>query len=463
MSAGVVIYASAGLARRYIGPIILGVAATALVACSSSDSAGAGAIEHLATLAPPPVGATTVETSDALAAQPSPDATRGIDLIDTSSSALDEVRATEPLATLASSPTREVSVEARDALKAEPSLEATSGISLTSTASSDPVGLKPTDPPATPVAASPSPSLTPPPTGDATVDTSDGVEAPPGLNATGDIGLTNSSSWVYWISDVDLDAIAAVSPSVAVIDYAADGSADTAFIAADIDRLRASMTSPAKVIAYMSIGEAEDYRYYWNPAWKPGSPQWITTVNPDWAGNFKVEYWNGEWQATIFGNPQSYLDQIIDAGFDGVYLDIIDAYEFYEDRGVDDASERMIEFVSDLAAYAREQKPGFLIVPQNAPELGANPAYLEIVDGIGMESVYFGYDEPGVATEPSTTTDLELQLRRFTDAGKFVLAVDYVDTPSGVASAYRRARLQGFLPTVTDVDLDGLPLPEPQP
>ena len=159
----------------------------------------------------------------------------------------------------------------------------------------------------------------------------------------------------------------------------------------------------------------------------------------------------------------NYLGQIIAAGFDGVYLDIIDAYEFYEDRGVDDASERMIEFVSDLAAYAREQKPGFMIVPQNAPELGANPAYLDIVDGIGMESVYFGYDEPGVATEPSTTADLELQLRRFTDAGKFVLAVDYVDTSSGVVSAYRRARLQGFLPTVTDVDLDGLPIPEPPP
>ena len=444
--------ASAGLARRYLGPIILGVAATALVACSSSDPAGEGAIEHLATLAPPPIEGASLEPADTLEAPPTPDATVDIELIDTSPSASDEVRATELLATLAPSPRPEAS----DALEAEPSPIVTSGIGLTSTASSDPVEIKPTEPPATAatqIAASPSPSLTPPPMGDATVESN---------NATDGLGLTNTSSWVYWISDVDLDAIAGVAPSIAVIDYAADGSADTVFEAAAIDRLRAGMTSPARVIAYMSIGEAEDYRYYWEQGWRAGSPRWITSTNPDWEGNFKVEYWNSEWQATIFGNPRSYLDQIIAAGFDGVYLDIIDAYEFYEDRGVDDARERMIEFVSDLAAYAREQKPGFLIVPQNAPKLGANPAYLNIVDGIGMESVYFGYDETGVASDPSITSELELQLRRFTDAGKFVLAVDYVDTPSGATTAYQRARLQGFMPTVTDVDLDGLPLPEPQ-
>ena len=37
-------------------------------------------------------------------------------------------------------------------------------------------------------------------------------------DAAGAIGLTNTSSWVYWLSDVDLDAIAGVAPSVAVID-----------------------------------------------------------------------------------------------------------------------------------------------------------------------------------------------------------------------------------------------------
>ena len=84
------------------------------------------------------------------------------------------------------------------------------------------------------------------------------------------------------------------------------------------------------MISYMSIGESEDYRYYWQANWSTNKPEWLDAENPDWPGNFKVKYWNPEWQSIIYGNDGSYLKKILDAGFDGVYLDIIDAFEFYE-------------------------------------------------------------------------------------------------------------------------------------
>jgi cysteinyl-tRNA synthetase len=84
------------------------------------------------------------------------------------------------------------------------------------------------------------------------------------------------------------------------------------------------------VISYMSIGEAEDYRFYWQMEWKSSPPSWMERENPDWPGNFKVRYWEEEWQDIIYGNAGSYLKKILDAGFDGVYLDIIDAYEYFE-------------------------------------------------------------------------------------------------------------------------------------
>lgn len=84
------------------------------------------------------------------------------------------------------------------------------------------------------------------------------------------------------------------------------------------------------IISYMSIGEAEDYRYYWQTQWNSNKPNWVDTENPDWPGNYKVKYWNAEWKSIIFGNDNSYLKKIVDANFDGVYLDIIDAFEFYE-------------------------------------------------------------------------------------------------------------------------------------
>jgi cysteinyl-tRNA synthetase len=85
-----------------------------------------------------------------------------------------------------------------------------------------------------------------------------------------------------------------------------------------------------KVICYMSIGEAEDYRSYFKPYWKTTPPDFIVAEDPAWSGNYKVQYWNKRWQDIIYGNSNSYLQRIIDKGFDGVYLDIVDAYEFFE-------------------------------------------------------------------------------------------------------------------------------------
>jgi len=92
------------------------------------------------------------------------------------------------------------------------------------------------------------------------------------------------------------------------------------------------------VISYLSIGEAETYRYYWDRSWdrnrdgRPdaGAPEWLKAENPKWKGNFKVRYWDADWQAILFGDSEAYLDQIISRGFDGVYLDIIDAFEYFE-------------------------------------------------------------------------------------------------------------------------------------
>lgn len=86
-----------------------------------------------------------------------------------------------------------------------------------------------------------------------------------------------------------------------------------------------------QVIAYMSIGEAEDYRFYWDNNWDFEPPIWLADENPNWPGNFKVKYWEQDWQNTIIYNQDSYLNLILSAQFDGVYLDIIDAFEFFED------------------------------------------------------------------------------------------------------------------------------------
>ena len=133
----------------------------------------------------------------------------------------------------------------------------------------------------------------------------------------------------YTTKSAFITAVASTNYDLLIMDmYFKDGSA---FTSAEINQLKNKANGGKRlIISYMSIGEAENYRYYWQLGWNTNKPSWLDTENPNWAGNFKVKYWNTEWQNIIYGNDNSYLKKILNANFDGVYLDIIDAFEYYE-------------------------------------------------------------------------------------------------------------------------------------
>jgi cysteinyl-tRNA synthetase len=121
-----------------------------------------------------------------------------------------------------------------------------------------------------------------------------------------------------------IDALKATNYDLLLIDYFFD---NTALTAEDLTALKTKANGGQRlVIAYMSIGEAEDYRYYWNDLPKTI----VEKENANWPGNYAVRYWEQGWKNIIYGQDQSYTKRIIDAGFNGVYLDIIEAYETFE-------------------------------------------------------------------------------------------------------------------------------------
>jgi len=95
----------------------------------------------------------------------------------------------------------------------------------------------------------------------------------------------------------------------------------------DVAKLkRKSNGSKRLVISYINIGAAENWRYYWRPNWKLGTPSFLKKPYEGYENEIYVEYWDPAWQKIIFGNDDSYLKKIIDAGFDGAYLDNTEAY-----------------------------------------------------------------------------------------------------------------------------------------
>jgi len=106
---------------------------------------------------------------------------------------------------------------------------------------------------------------------------------------------------------------------------------DTALTAGEVAGLGTKQNGGERlVICYVSIGQAEDYRYYWDPSWATNPPGWMGGEDPEWPGNYFVRYWDDGWQQLVFGGEGSYMDMVLDAGFDGAYLDRIDAFEYWE-------------------------------------------------------------------------------------------------------------------------------------
>jgi cysteinyl-tRNA synthetase, unknown class len=289
-----------------------------------------------------------------------------------------------------------------------------------------------------------------------TITVRDTASAQPAWSAVDD--------FLYQLQNLDLVKAGNSRFDLVITDYAENGHEATRFTPGQIAALQHSPGGPKRVLAYMSIGEAETYRWYWQKAWDangdgipdPGAPSWLGRSNPDWLDNYKVRFWDPDWQKIIYGTPDSYLDKIIADGYDGVYLDIIDAYEYWGPGGQvkpmrATAAQDMVDFVRRLAEYARVVKgrPDFAVFPQNGAELGKHPEYMAVVTGLGQEDTWYNGD----AVSPWTAGTVPA-LERFQRAGKLVLCTDYCRRPAHIERFYRKAQAHGFVPYATVRDLD---------
>ena len=276
-----------------------------------------------------------------------------------------------------------------------------------------------------------------------------------------------------------------------ILEPSLSGTSDGFFSFDQIESLRTTGPCGRRIVlAYLSIGEAEDYRDYWNPAWVdddgwpvPGlAPSWLGPPNPDFGGNYKVRYWEPAWQDLILGTAggeqAAPLDRIVNAGFDGVYLDIVDAYEFWSspdganELARSQARRRMIEWVERISAYAKTTrgKTDFLVFGQNASDIirddagdldELSDAYFAAVDGIGIEDLF--YDETTPQPDEGVQYRLE-QLAEFRARGKTVLVTDYIlaesytpdNSDDRAAEFYGLTLAEDFIPyaAVEDRNLD---------
>ena len=295
--------------------------------------------------------------------------------------------------------------------------------------------------------------------------------------AAGGPAITDVRSFGYQLQRCSADRLQASPYDLLVVDAANDYRD---WLPSEVAAMRDGPCGPRLVLAYLSIGEAENYRWYWRDLPR----DLLGYRSRGWPGNVHVRFWDPRWQSVIFGTPtghtESSLDRILDQGFDGVWLDRVDEFEVFGPRVIGGNGERptaaidMVAFVEGIARHAREVRgrPGFLVVPQNGTSIGAPEAHvwaadpeaaaadaearwLAVIDGVGAEDTFFS-GRRGGGDRFRPRADVIERLDRYRAAGKPVFAIDYVGTRRKVTRFRAACAAHGFVAFATRRALDRL-------
>ncbi|NOX34391.1 MAG: glycoside hydrolase, end-alpha-1,4-polygalactosaminidase [Deltaproteobacteria bacterium] len=308
----------------------------------------------------------------------------------------------------------------------------------------------------------------------------------PGKSEAGEtrrILLQQARTWMYQIQDINsehaIQALADTDYPLLVVEPNYNDR-DNTFDCRFMVRALGKTINGAKrlVLAYVDIGQAENWRTYWKKEWvaptfrKGGDPDFLVTPDPDgWEGCYPVAYWDQRWKDIWLG-PGGIIPELAKLGFDGVYLDWVGAYD---DEHVREAARQsnvnpgleMIRFIEEIGRAGKEVTEGFLVIPQNAPFLidEAPDRYAKAIDALAVEDTWFHgagdadwYDPKAgdlrTRYDGQWSTDRQLlQYRKYLKRGLPVFSVDYCVKQENAAMVYREARKAGLRPLVTRVSL----------
>lgn len=152
-------------------------------------------------------------------------------------------------------------------------------------------------------------------------------------NATDVLKLSDAKNYLYLINSSNfknkfyfIKALAETNYDVLIVDLFFNKGP---FTPEEVEKMKTKANGGKRIVlSYVNVGSAENFRYYWDGNWILNDPAWLKKKYEGYKDEYYVEFWNPEWQKIILGNDESYMKKVIDAGFDGAYLDNVEAYYF---------------------------------------------------------------------------------------------------------------------------------------
>lgn len=150
--------------------------------------------------------------------------------------------------------------------------------------------------------------------------------------------------WILFTNGPDLSQLAGLKSKLVIIDYSKDGTAGKEFKREELEPLKKEGN---KILAYLNIGIAENWRFYW----KTLDKSLLISPLDGWSGEYYVKYWEGSWFKVL----NEYMKRINLAGFDGAMLDWINVFEHStlknkSNKSGEELEKSMAELVKKLSA-----------------------------------------------------------------------------------------------------------------
>jgi len=225
-----------------------------------------------------------------------------------------------------------------------------------------------------------------------------------------------NADWVLYTNGPNLDEIMNSNASLFIIDYSSDGTDKKAFTKTQIDNLR---NSGKTILAYLNVGAAENWRYYW----KKLDKGIILSPLQGWQGEYYVKYWYDSWISIV----KEYLGKIVNAGFDGVMFDWANIYMSQTLQIDTKKSQRDLKYaMADTLRKVMSTYPNLKYAFVNGDDLLVEfPDLIKYVRYVVVESVFFSNLKSKVGTQ-----EFENRIKTLTTLTQqnvIVLSVEYID------------------------------------
>jgi len=241
---------------------------------------------------------------------------------------------------------------------------------------------------------------------------------------------------IIWYDNVNESKLLELAPKLLIVD---PGEVER-------ETIRKLQKFGTEVIAYVNLGMAEEWRSYWKERWRRSPPRWIAEKSREWSGEYVVMFWHPAWRRIL----RRVLKSIEREGYDGILLDNIDVYEYWEEKGCK-AEEKLLMIIK----WIKLTYSGKIYVNIGSGlKLIYDEEFMKLVDGILREEVWASYRG---AIDPEETREILNALIYAKQRGKDVVILDYSNDERLTNAILSECAILGFKCYIGSRDLNSLP------